>query len=236
MAEALTDRIARAADPRRAAVVLVVDRLQDSDQDYTLSGEENERAARFRQAQTALAYRVQHHLLRQLLGQWCGLDPEKMEFSRGPQGKPRLDGCPLHFNLSRSGTALAFYFGPQPGGIDLECERPSQGLQDVVAHHFHPNERHLAASDYGFFWLWTRKEALLKLIGCGLVDDLASIDCSGREAHYRGQNAFLLSPPVDRKIVSLALAEPPPKPVYCLTLDYATGRLTSAHHSLHEPP
>ncbi len=234
MADALTDRLAVAANPRQAALVLVVDGLRDDGRHFVLSREENERAARYRQAEVALAYRLQHHLLRQLLGSWCGLDPEMLKFSRGPHGKPRLDGCPLHFNLSRSGTALAFYFGPQTGGIDLECERPSHGLQEVVAHHFHPNEQDLASSDRGFFLLWTRKEAVLKLIGCGLVDDLARIDCSRLQAHYRGQNAFLLSWPVDRKIISLALPERPAAPVHWLTLDYATGRLTSAHHSLDE--
>lgn len=228
--------ITRLANPRQTAVVLVVDGLTDDGAMLTLSDEEMTRAARYRAPEAAQAYRLQHHLLRQLLAIWSGQPAEMLQFRGGPQGKPFLCNSTLHFNLSGSGNALAFYFGSWPGGIDIEICRASQTLQDIVGQHFHPNEKAIATSDAGFFHLWTRKEAVLKLIGCGVVDDLAALDCSAGQTQYREHQAYLLSRQVDRKTVSLALHEPPAQPVHWLTLDYATGRLVSAHHSLHEPP
>src|SRR6266478_6199227 len=56
----------------------------------TLSANENERAGRFLIARTRERFIVARGLLRQLLGMYLGLDPEKIEFQYGPQGKPSL--------------------------------------------------------------------------------------------------------------------------------------------------
>lgn len=85
---------------------------------------------------------------------------------------------PLH--TSRSATpgqgAVALWRGG-PVGVDVEQVRPELIDDDLLALALHPGER--IASDgadaMAFFALWTRKEALLKLLGTGLAIPAATI-------------------------------------------------------------
>ncbi len=103
-------------------------------------------------------------------------------FSYGEHGKPSLAEHPrIHFNLSHCRTAVACAVSLRPVGIDIESIR--QAKPALVRHTMSESEaaRLLASArpDVEFTILWTRKEALLKLTGRGIVSDMRNVltDC-----------------------------------------------------------
>jgi 4'-phosphopantetheinyl transferase len=141
-----------------------------------ISKEENARASRYISEQHKKAFTYQHHLLRKHLSHWLNISHHDVNLSINPFGKPELQNTPFHFNMSRSGNHLAFYFGPTDGGIDIETIRPSAPFQEIAKLHFHSNEQQFISSDLDFFTLWTRKEAVLKAMGTGLLSRIDDID------------------------------------------------------------
>ena len=121
--------------------------------------------------------------LRLLLSQYTGEAPQSMRFTRGPYGKPLLDGhSNLSFNVSHSGTrALIAISTRRIVGIDIEQVnfmldwRPladlvcTDGERLAIAHL--PEIQKVAM----FFRYWTAKEALLKALGLGITQGLQVI-------------------------------------------------------------
>ncbi len=116
-------------------------------------------------------------LLQRALRQEYGITGE-LKMAYGPHGKPMLVDYPdIHFNLSHCRDAVACIVGGQPVGIDVECiDRYRPLLLDYT---MNEHERaHIAASPEpatAFIRLWTMKEALLKLTGQGITDDLQPV-------------------------------------------------------------
>jgi 4'-phosphopantetheinyl transferase len=125
-------------------------------------------------------FSVGRYYLRYLLGACLGEDPAKIVFCRGVNGRPHLGpDFPLCFSVSYSRTMIALGIAEGPLGVDIEFVDPEFGFSDVVSHYFSTREAgfilNSADSTDAFFMLWTRKEALLKGVGLGLVDDLHAI-------------------------------------------------------------
>lgn len=123
--------------------------------------------------------------LREILAGYLGADPRELIFDYGEQGKPLLAGVgeALRFNLSHSGDhAVLAVSRTAEVGVDIEGVRPVE--REVASRTFSaaesaaldalPDEQWLA----GFFRCWTRKEAVVKAIGTGLLSDLAAFDVS----------------------------------------------------------
>ena len=95
----------------------------------------------------------------------------------GEHGKPSLAGHEdIHFNLSHCRRAVACVVDTRPVGVDIEClgryKRP------VAEHTMSEKELSEIAegdADLVFTVLWTKKEALMKLIGTGISDDMKTI-------------------------------------------------------------
>jgi len=100
-----------------------------------------------------------------------------------PLGKPYMEGMP-HFSISHCQTALAVAIHEQSIGIDVERIRHADAA--LIERTMNPREQQLIAQsaepERQFTALWTRKEAVLKCLGTGLVDDLWSVLPS-----FRGQ-------------------------------------------------
>lgn len=101
-----------------------------------------------------------------------------MEMSQNEHGKPYLTKHPeVHFNLShcKNGIAVAVDFSPV--GIDIESFRKSN--LSLLQKTMNPAEASWirASGDpvEAFTQYWTKKEAVVKLRGTGLVDDLHHI-------------------------------------------------------------
>lgn len=91
-------------------------------------------------------------------------------------GKPMLKEHPdIHFNISHCAKAVACIVGDSPVGIDVEStgRRISPSLVRYTMNEAEQQE--ILASPLAFYRLWTRKEALVKMLGTGLNDDIPSI-------------------------------------------------------------
>lgn len=111
-------------------------------------------------------------LLCQALKEEYGIE-EKPTFVIGEHGKPSLLEFPyIHFNLSHCSNAIACAVGDTPIGIDVESTE--RKISDaLVRHTMSPQEQEeIAGNPIRFFRLWTQKEALVKLRGTGLQDNL----------------------------------------------------------------
>jgi 4'-phosphopantetheinyl transferase len=106
-----------------------------------------------------------------LLASYLGLTPAKLEFERGPGGKPRLRGEPLQYNLSHSeGLALVAVAAELPLGVDVQAPHPSTEKPWFAKRICSPREyEHFGGSPSpeDLLRLWARKEAVIKARGEG---------------------------------------------------------------------
>jgi 4'-phosphopantetheinyl transferase len=183
---------------------------------------EQERHARFRFEVDQERFLLAHGLLRHLLGRYLDTDPAQLRFGRGAHGKPFLQGHPLHFNLSDTKDAIAIAVGTRPLGIDLETTARTVDHVAVGQHYFTADEQNdIAQATDGkrrFLELWTRKEAVLKASGVGIMDDLKLLQVNHAvNTLHIGHEAFIaLASPAyhlhtwsvgDGHLLSLASAE-----------------------------
>lgn len=138
---------------------------------------EQERAARYRFDHDRERYIIGHGLLRELLGSYLNEDPAEVRMVRGEFGKPYIVGHPLHFNLSDTKDAVLIAIGRDHEiGADVETMNRTVDHRAVSEHYFTPEEIDdiMATHDQKrrFLELWTRKEAVLKASGVGIMDDL----------------------------------------------------------------
>ena len=100
---------------------------------------------------------------------------ENLEWTTGEHGKPRLAGAATawDFNLSHAGDfAVAALARGAQIGVDLEVLSRPADIELLGRRVFSESERELvrAGGRGTFFDLWSRKEALLKALGCGWAD------------------------------------------------------------------
>ena len=87
----------------------------------------------------------------------------------------RIEG--VDFSISHCKNAIAVVLSDRPVGVDVESFRHAE--EPLLKRTMNPEEqaevRNAADPAEAFTCLWTRKEAVLKLCGTGLVDDLHSV-------------------------------------------------------------
>ncbi len=141
-----------------------------------LSAQERERA---RQMPPHRAHRFlkSRSFVRHRLAEQLGSQAGDIEFDWPVRGKPRLVKPCLHFNISHTRNLLALAISPHSEvGIDLETPG-RQNRTDAIAARYFPNSElqwinqatDSAMREWRFLQLWTMKESLSKLIGCGIV-------------------------------------------------------------------
>ncbi|MBP5376111.1 MAG: 4'-phosphopantetheinyl transferase superfamily protein [Bacteroidaceae bacterium] len=147
-----------------------------------------EKALRFKHEQGRKECAFAYLLLCQALREHYGIT-EKLSFIMGEHGKPELDfnvnpnsklstlNSKLYFNLSHCKNAVACVVSDQEIGVDVETiGRYSESL---ARHVLSPDEFDLVASSptpqIPFIRLWTQKEAIVKLTGRGIDDDLPNL-------------------------------------------------------------
>jgi 4'-phosphopantetheinyl transferase len=93
----------------------------------------------------------------------------------GPWGRPELAKGGPAFSLSHSGDFSALSVSDAAHGLDLEGLARPVNFQAVLPRILSPAEapfaKSLAQSPEGFFFVWTRKEALMKALGLGFQLD-----------------------------------------------------------------
>lgn len=154
-----------------------------------LAPEELARAGRFKNKIDRQRYIVRQGILRELLAGYLGIEPNLVVIHRSADGKPfpanKQNRENLEFSDSHSENMAAFAFGTGSRlGIDIEKVRELPEMLEIVKGQFTPGENQ-AISDCPpergldlFYRFWTRKEAVLKAQGEGLLLPLDSVDVS----------------------------------------------------------
>ena len=142
---------------------------------------ERRRAERFLREGDRRRYVRAHAAMRRILAQEAGCRPDRLVFVAGEYGKPALADGSVRFNLSHSGdhAVLATSFEVEVG-IDIEIRAiDTQGIARLVLTDGEMEAFAALPADVQeavFLRAWTRKEALLKAVGCGLTLDPRNVE------------------------------------------------------------
>ena len=156
---------------------------------YLLSSDEMSRASKYHQEKDRRVYESGHVFIRKVLSHYTGLDASKLDLSPIVNQKPELRNAPfrIHFNISHSGSKILVAIGfDSDVGIDVEKVIPDFDTDGFSEANYHPNEvqhlKQLTGDDetFYFYYIWTRKEAWLKLTGEGINEKLRELDFSGK--------------------------------------------------------
>ena len=127
------------------------------------------------------------------------LDIHDLKMERNEHGKPFLVNHPdVHFNLSHCKNGIAVVVDFSPVGIDIERFRKSDlALLKKTMNPFEAEWiRSSAEPVEAFTQYWTKKEAVVKLRGTGLIDDLHHIldgDGYRLETHVNREKGYAWS-------------------------------------------
>lgn len=142
-----------------------------------LSAQRREQALQFRYELGRKTCAAAYLLLREGLQKEYGIT-EPPVFEYGEHGKPMIAGHPdIHFNLSHCREAVLCVVSDRPVGCDVESIREFH--ESLVRYTMNDAEvRQIEQAPHPateFIRLWTMKEAVLKLSGEGIRDDLKGV-------------------------------------------------------------
>lgn len=143
-----------------------------------LSADEIEKSKRFVHDHDRKSYLVRKFFLRTLLAKYGSTDPQNIRFYTSENKKPGIDG--IEFNVSHSGNFVAIALSSTKIGIDIERVDEAFEFKKLLPSCFNKQESDFISSGdalSNFYTLWTRKEALLKATGEGLIDTLPLLNC-----------------------------------------------------------
>ncbi|MBQ9363787.1 MAG: 4'-phosphopantetheinyl transferase superfamily protein [Bacteroidaceae bacterium] len=125
---------------------------------------------------------------------------QPLHFQLGEHGKPTLLEYPdIHFNISHCKAGIAVAISSEPVGVDIECIGRGN---DSLARHVLSDEEYAQMQEapdpsIAFAQFWTRKEALVKLTGQGITDNLKKLlsECNHVEivTEIHAEKEFVLS-------------------------------------------
>ncbi len=200
--------------PENTVHVFHADIGQDGPVDFDLCWQiigdtERSRAERFRYDLHRDRYVKAHGRLRQILANYLDIPHDQVRIELQKGGKPFIPDTSLQFNMSHSKDS-AVYAVTTTGhvGIDVELFDRRVEIDDLSGHYYTSSEQAVLA-DLGpaarremFFWLWTAKEARMKLTGEGLALDPRNIDVAiekGVPSGYRAPS----TPPATLAVVDV---------------------------------
>ena len=142
-----------------------------------LSDQRREQALKFKHEQGRKTCAAAYLLLCEGLHKEYGLT-DKPVFEYGEHGKPFIVGHPeIHFNISHCREAVLCVVSDKPVGADVESIREYN--ESLVHYTMNDDEQALIYSsprpDVAFIRLWTMKEAVLKLSGEGIRNDMKTV-------------------------------------------------------------
>lgn len=143
----------------------------------TLPSQRREQALKFKYALGRKTCVVAYQLLCKGLKEEYGIE-EMPVFEYGEHGKPTIIGHEdIHFNFSHCKKAVMCFVSDKEVGIDVEClGRGNESLINYTMNDDEIRQIHNATNpNTEFIKLWTKKEAVLKLTGEGINDNMKSV-------------------------------------------------------------
>jgi len=178
---------------------------------------QNEHCAADRMARPDLRRRAKarRSFLRHVLASYLDACPADLMLTTAEGGKPALlTQTALTFNMSHSGEFSILAVGQVPIGLDVETVRRMVDLDALLPKTCAPREqsevRNSPDPDQAFLQRWICKEALLKCVGTGLIDDLPGIDPGPLDAADPQWNGLSLYPVILKPPYIAALASEQP--------------------------
>lgn len=169
-----------AVDTNHIFKIKISDYVQKiSDYPSLLSEQEIARSKRFLKEEDKDNYLVRKYALRLILGKFLQQDPTNIQFQKTENKKPGIAN--IHFNTSHTKGYAVITISQEPVGIDIEYLNLDFDFSDLLSSCFSTEESRFISStpdvQQNFYILWTRKEALIKATGEGLVNNLSQIPC-----------------------------------------------------------
>ncbi len=145
-----------------------------------LSIDEISRAERFHFPIHRERFIAARGMLRKLLGEYLNLEPNVITFSYNANGKPFLENTNIEFNISHSND-IAVYAFTQSSPIGVDIEKAKETYEDAVAKRYFSEEEYAdlnampdSEKAQTFYRIWSRKEAVIKALGKGIIYPLSS--------------------------------------------------------------
>ena len=134
-----------------------------------------------------------------MLQELLHLPAEDMVFSYNDHGKPSLppEVCRQHFSISHCKEGIAVCVDSNPIGIDIESIRETD--EALIKKTMNADEQKIifqsASPAETFIVYWTKKEAVLKLRGTGIIDNLHNVINGNEtiETHIRREKHYVFS-------------------------------------------
>lgn len=142
-----------------------------------LSEQRREQCLKFKHELGRKTCAAAYLLLCEALRKEYGID-ETPVFEYGEHGKPAIVGHPdIHFNLSHCREAAICVVSDKPVGVDIESiHRYSESLARYVMNDDELEKiLHAENPALEFTKLWTQKEAVVKLSGHGISNDMKTV-------------------------------------------------------------
>ncbi|WP_316839565.1 4'-phosphopantetheinyl transferase family protein [Pedobacter gandavensis] len=160
-----------------------------------LSTEELAKAVRFLHQQSRENYTVRKYFLRKLLAHFRDIPAAELVFHLKDNKKPAIDG--LCFNVSHSKDLITIAFSARNIGVDIEYIDPYFQYKEVMDLCFSEQEKvmveNAALPILTFYLLWTRKEAIVKATGEGIVEQLQDVPTNTATVLRAGLNYHINS-------------------------------------------
>ncbi len=143
--------------------------------------EEIAAAGRFFHTNDKNRFIITRGAVRIILGKYLSLPPETLKFDIIKNKKPFVvnsTNTDLHFNISHSGDWIMLAVSDLEVGADTEFLNHLFNYKEIMYDYFSDPEANFIKQKTPvdrFFLLWTRKEALIKATGKGLVDNIESL-------------------------------------------------------------
>lgn len=113
-----------------------------------------------------------------------GLLGSPAKILRTDEGKPYIEGNPLFFSISHSGTRGVIAVSDRPVGVDLEVY--SMRPHENVLKSFCADEQAEILTEADFLKHWTVREAYVKMHGKTLAQTLKSLAYTGGKLYLKG--------------------------------------------------
>jgi 4'-phosphopantetheinyl transferase len=155
-----------------------------------LSESEKMIGARFRYEADCNRYVTGRRSLRFLLSKYLSVNPQEICIIAEKGQKPFIKnpGSSIRFNISHSGQWVVVALAQDELGIDIEKIDPAFDYSNLLAEHFSEAEQQfISTADNpvaAFYFLWTRKEALMKALGLGLHEILRTVSVLDECSQY----------------------------------------------------
>lgn len=145
------------------------------------------------------SYEMLSHLIRTNIselhsGSVTASDYPSFEFTYNEYGKPYLRLPPVYFSISHCKEAIAVAISDREVGIDVES-RLRQISPELIDKVMNARERLYIDENKQerFIVLWTQKEAVLKLRGTGIMDDMKDVLTGNEKVHTEIRENYIYS-------------------------------------------